>query len=112
MSIVNQLHEEIKEWTCLACKGAKWVPLSDDPSVIGVAPCSRCNGTGKMVIPGNNASKTPPHWAAVNPGLADQYRAEAKACREALGFDPDSNEISPADLRSAIDSLKAKSGNH
>jgi len=42
------------------------------------------------------------HWAAQSPGLADQYRQEAFAAREALGFFCDSLEVSPADIRQAI----------
>jgi hypothetical protein len=45
------------------------------------------------------------HWAHSNPGLADQYRAEAFACRRALGFDVDSEEVSPREL---IDAIKAQ----
>lgn len=35
-------------------------------------------------------------------GHADQRRAESRACREALGFDPDSEHVSPSDLLEAI----------
>ena len=42
------------------------------------------------------------HWSQGNPGLADQYRQEAFAAREALGFSCDSLEVSPADIRQAI----------
>lgn len=46
------------------------------------------------------------HWAVLNPGAADQCRAEAKACREALGFDPESKHIAPRDLRLSIEALR------
>ena len=42
------------------------------------------------------------HWSQGSPGLADQYRQEAFAAREALGFSCDSLEVSPADIRQAI----------
>ena len=45
---------------------------------------------------------------SMSPGRADQYRAEARMCREELGFDPDSQEVSPNDLRTAIMSLKCE----
>ena len=45
------------------------------------------------------------HWAHSNPGLADQYRAEAFACRSTLGFDVDSDEVSPREL---VDAIKAQ----
>lgn len=105
MTIDTQLQDQMKEWTCLGCNGSRWVPLSDDPAVIGLAPCGQCNGTGKMISPGPGASKKLPHWSSVNPGRADQYRAEARACREALGFDPDAEDISPSDLVKAIHKL-------
>lgn len=102
----SQLFDEMKEWTCMVCNGTRYVPLSKDPAVVGVAPCSHCRGTGKMCAPGPGASRTMPHWAFVNPGLADQYRAEARACREALGLDPDAKDVSPKDLKAAIEKLK------
>lgn len=46
------------------------------------------------------------HWAILNPGAADQYRAEAKASRSALGFDHASKHIAPRDLRLAIEALR------
>jgi len=49
------------------------------------------------------------HWAAQSPGLADQYRQEAFAAREALGFSCDSLEVSPADIRQAIADKQAVS---
>lgn len=45
------------------------------------------------------------HWAQLNPGLADQYRAEALACRVELGFAEDSDEVSPRELQDAISRL-------
>jgi hypothetical protein len=39
-------------------------------------------------------------------GMADQYRAEAKACRVALGFPADSDEVAPCDLTEAIKKLQ------
>lgn len=42
------------------------------------------------------------HWAFKNPGAADQYKCEARACRKALGFDPDADDVSPNDLKLAI----------
>lgn len=41
-------------------------------------------------------------------GQADQRRAESRACREALGFDPDSEHVSPSDLREAISKLASE----
>lgn len=32
---------------CPVCKGARLLPLSKDPVVVGVGPCFSCNGTGK-----------------------------------------------------------------
>jgi hypothetical protein len=49
------------------------------------------------------------HWSQGNPGLADQYRQEAFAAREALGFSCDSLEVSPADIRQAIADKQAVS---
>ena len=43
---------------------------------------------------------------SISAGLADQFKGEAKACRRALGFDPDSECVSPNDLVNAIESLK------
>lgn len=45
------------------------------------------------------------HWSSENPGRADQFRAEARACRKALGFDPDADDIAPRDLAEAIRAL-------
>jgi len=42
------------------------------------------------------------HWAQRNPGLADQYRAEAIQCRNLLGFASHSEDVSPNDLGQAI----------
>jgi len=50
-----------------------------------------------------------PHWSQGSPGLADQYRQEAFAAREALGFSCDSLEVSPADIRQAIADKQAVS---
>lgn len=44
----------------------------------------------------------PDHWACKNPGLADQYRAEALACRRALGFSETSDSVAPSDLTRAL----------
>ena len=49
------------------------------------------------------------HWSQGSPGLADQYRQEAFAAREALGFSCDSLEVSPADIRQAIADKQAAS---
>jgi hypothetical protein len=49
------------------------------------------------------------HWSQGSPGLADQYRQEAFAAREALGFSCDSLEVSPADIRQAIADNQAAS---
>jgi hypothetical protein len=46
------------------------------------------------------------HWSATNPGLADQYRAEALAAREALGFAADADDVSPSDIVRAIRPLE------
>ena len=40
-------------------------------------------------------------------GAADQYRAEARAARKALGFDPESHTVAPEDLTMAVDVLRA-----
>ena len=42
---------------------------------------------------------------SMSAGQADQFRAEAQAVREALGFGKDSDEVSPSDLLSAIQRL-------
>jgi len=38
----------------------------------------------------------------MNAGEADQRMGESKAMREALGFDPDADDVSPNDLRAAL----------
>lgn len=44
----------LKNVTCPVCKGGCHTPLSDDPAVIGSAPCSHCRGLGVVsVIDGN-----------------------------------------------------------
>ncbi len=43
---------------------------------------------------------------SMSAGAADQFRCEARACREELGFDKDGQNISPAELRRAIRKLK------
>lgn len=48
------------------------------------------------------------HWAAQNPGAADQFRCEALAVRDALGFSKDDPNVAPVDLREAIGQLKGK----
>lgn len=45
------------------------------------------------------------HWAANNPGRADQYRAESRAARVALGLDPEADDIAPIDLINAIKAI-------
>lgn len=45
------------------------------------------------------------HWSHDNPGLADQYRAEALAARRSLGFEQDADDVAPADISAAIESL-------
>lgn len=45
------------------------------------------------------------HWSHDNPGLADQYRAEALAARRSLGFEQDADDVAPADIAAAIESL-------
>jgi hypothetical protein len=49
------------------------------------------------------------HWSQGSPRLADQYRQEAFAAREALGFSCDSLEVSPADITQAIADKQAAS---
>lgn len=49
----------------------------------------------------------PSHWAVINPGRADQYRAESVAVRKELGFSSDSDEVAPIDLLSAIRQIRA-----
>jgi hypothetical protein len=46
---------------------------------------------------------------SMSAGHAHQCRAEAQACRDALGFSKDSETVSPVDLRQAIDQLKRQS---
>jgi hypothetical protein len=48
------------------------------------------------------------HWSHDNPGLADQYRAEALAARRSLGFEQDADDVAPADISAAIESLQAE----
>ncbi len=43
---------------------------------------------------------------SMSAGAADQYRAEAQACRIALGFEKDSESVSPVDLTEAISKIK------
>ncbi|MCK2185705.1 hypothetical protein [Halomonas getboli] len=45
---------------------------------------------------------------SMSAGHADQRRAESRACREALGFDPESEHVSPSDLRGAINKLASE----
>ena len=45
------------------------------------------------------------HWSHDNPGLADQYRAEALAARRSLGFDQGACDVAPADITAAIEAL-------
>ena len=47
---------------------------------------------------------------SVSPGLADQYKGEALACRRALGLSEDSEEVAPIDLVQAIEALKSSIG--
>lgn len=49
--------------------------------------------------------KTHTHWSHDNPGLADQYRAEALVARRSLGFEQDACDVAPADIAEAIESL-------
>lgn len=56
-------------------------------------------------VPGKKEASD--HWAIKNPGAADQFRCEAKAARSALGFGEDDPNVSPRDLRLAVDGLKA-----
>lgn len=107
-----------KKDVCRACKGTCYVPLSDDPAVIGIRPCSFCRGLGVTMEPNLNLKDrggrvdkalAKEHWAVRNPGLADQYRNETQACRKLLGFEHDALDVSPSDLMDAIEALK---GNH
>ena len=43
---------------------------------------------------------------SMSAGDADQFRYEARACRDELGFDKDGQDISPSELRQAIRKLK------
>lgn len=43
---------------------------------------------------------------SISPGQADQRLCESRAVREILGFPADSAEVSPADLKGAIEVLK------
>lgn len=45
---------------------------------------------------------------STDPGLADQRRAESRAIRQALGFEPDADDVSPNDLLMALAHLKAQ----
>lgn len=56
----------------------------------------------EYAAPQPEAGPSAVHWAASNPGLADQYRAEALACRRALGFDANADDVAPVDLTNAI----------
>lgn len=56
----------------------------------------------------NNALEYKPHWAKTNPGLADQYKMEALACREALGFSKHSEDVAPVDLIRRISELSGR----
>lgn len=44
---------------------------------------------------------------SVSAGQADQYQAEAEACRKALGFPVDSDDVAPVDLVAAIEAIKS-----
>ena len=67
---------------------------------IGATPSPFESST--LVYTNPASSDNQAHWSQGNPGLADQYRQEAFAAREALGFSCDSLEVSPADIRQAI----------
>jgi len=43
---------------------------------------------------------------SMSAGAADQFKREAMACRDELGFDVNGQDISPHDLRVAICKLK------
>lgn len=45
------------------------------------------------------------HWAEKNPGIADQLKNEAIACRIALGFKAEADDVSTSDLTKKIESL-------
>lgn len=44
---------------------------------------------------------------SMSAGQADQRMAESKAVREVLGLDPDGDDVSPVDLVSKINEIKA-----
>jgi hypothetical protein len=46
------------------------------------------------------------HWAEVNPGLADQYRAEALSTRKILGLREFAQNVSPSDIEREIKYLQ------
>lgn len=52
------------------------------------------------------AVAVPDHWAIKNPGIADQFKNEAIACRLALGFKADADDVAPVDLIEKMESLK------
>jgi hypothetical protein len=78
-------------------------PNWDDPSKTkGVALVDKSLEPGTKLYTHPASADNSGHWAAQSPGLADQYRQEAFAAREATGFSCDSLEVSPADIRQAI----------
>lgn len=54
------------------------------------------------------AKQSSTHRSASNPGVADQYRAEAMAARTALGFAESAKNVYPSDIRGAIATLKQR----
>jgi hypothetical protein len=90
--------------------GYMFQPNWDDPSKTkGVALFDKSLAPGTKLYTHPASADNQAHWSQGSPGLADQYRQEAFAAREALGFSCDSLEVSPADIRQAIADKQAVS---
>lgn len=46
------------------------------------------------------------HWAIGNPGLADHYRALARAACEAVGLNADADDVAPSDLTERLQTME------
>ncbi|NIR30242.1 MAG: hypothetical protein GWN84_13215 [Gammaproteobacteria bacterium] len=46
------------------------------------------------------------HWAVGNPGLADHYRALARAACEALGLDVEADDLAPIDVKERVSAVE------
>ena len=96
---------KIKEGVCTGCHRT----LEQIGAWGSMTNKERQEAMAKMEYTYSASADKQAHWSQGNPGLADQYRQEAFAAREALGFSCDSLEVSPADIRQAIADKQAAS---